>query len=199
MPDRHPASRGQPQARPDHRANGQYYIEDLRSRNQTFVNSKEIAPARRLLKPDDRIKICDFLFRSTTSARQRRSRCPTAAQARATTDEEDDGRHDHDRGDAGQGERPAASSSRSRPTGCGRCWTSAPTCRGRSTSTRCLTQIADTLFDVFKQADRCFVIMLDESGRPIPKVVKTRRAGAGRHAVQPDHRRRRPSTRCSRT
>jgi hypothetical protein len=39
-----------------------------------------------------------------------------------------------------------------------------------------LTQIADTLFNVFRQADRCFVIMLEESGRPIPKVVKNRRA-----------------------
>ena len=39
-----------------------------------------------------------------------------------------------------------------------------------------LTQIADTLFSVFQQADRCFVIMLDEAGRPIPKVVKNRRA-----------------------
>ena len=40
-----------------------------------------------------------------------------------------------------------------------------------------LTQIADTLFGVFKQADRCFVLMLDENARPIPKVVKSRRAG----------------------
>jgi serine phosphatase RsbU (regulator of sigma subunit) len=39
-----------------------------------------------------------------------------------------------------------------------------------------LTQIADTLFTVFRHADRCFVIMLDDSGRPIPKVVKNRRA-----------------------
>ena len=38
-----------------------------------------------------------------------------------------------------------------------------------------LTQIADTLFGVFKQADRCFVIILDESGRPVPKVMKSRR------------------------
>ena len=39
-----------------------------------------------------------------------------------------------------------------------------------------LTQIADTLFGVFRQADRCFVMMLDETQRPVPKVVKTRRA-----------------------
>jgi phosphoserine phosphatase RsbU/P len=37
-------------------------------------------------------------------------------------------------------------------------------------------QLADTLFSVFKQADRCFVIQLDPSGRPYARVVKSRRA-----------------------
>jgi pSer/pThr/pTyr-binding forkhead associated (FHA) protein len=41
--------------------NGAYFIEDLKSRNHTFVNSREVA-GRLALKPDDRIKICDFLF-----------------------------------------------------------------------------------------------------------------------------------------
>jgi|GEM_PF-4569423 len=46
------------------RAGNQYFIEDLRSRNKTFVNGKEVPPlTRQELKPDDRIKICDFLFR----------------------------------------------------------------------------------------------------------------------------------------
>jgi serine phosphatase RsbU (regulator of sigma subunit) len=40
-----------------------------------------------------------------------------------------------------------------------------------------LGQVAETLFGVFKQADRCFVLLLDESGRPVPKAVKTRRVG----------------------
>jgi serine phosphatase RsbU (regulator of sigma subunit) len=39
-----------------------------------------------------------------------------------------------------------------------------------------LAQLADTLLGVYKQADRCFLIMLDESGRPLPKSTKTRRA-----------------------
>ena len=44
--------------------NGTFFIEDLKSRNHTFVNSKEVPPpTRQPLKPDDRIKICDFLFR----------------------------------------------------------------------------------------------------------------------------------------
>src|SRR5262245_48231146 len=45
-------------------ANGQFFIEDLKSRTHTFVNSKEgPPPTRQQLKPDDWIKICDFLFR----------------------------------------------------------------------------------------------------------------------------------------
>ncbi|MBX9580906.1 MAG: FHA domain-containing protein [Gemmataceae bacterium] len=44
------------------RADGQYFIEDLKSRNHTFVNSKEVTD-RTPLRHDDRIKVCDFLFR----------------------------------------------------------------------------------------------------------------------------------------
>jgi serine phosphatase RsbU (regulator of sigma subunit) len=41
-----------------------------------------------------------------------------------------------------------------------------------------LNQTADTMLGVFRQADRCFVILLDEGGRTVPKVVKNRRAGS---------------------
>jgi serine phosphatase RsbU (regulator of sigma subunit) len=36
-------------------------------------------------------------------------------------------------------------------------------------------QIAETLFNVFKQADRCFLLMLDDNGRPAPRVMRSRR------------------------
>ena len=41
---------------------GQYYIEDLKSRNHTFVNGKEVS-SRTVLRPEDKIKICDFLYK----------------------------------------------------------------------------------------------------------------------------------------
>jgi pSer/pThr/pTyr-binding forkhead associated (FHA) protein len=44
------------------RAQGQYYIEDLKSRNHTFVNGKEVS-SRTALRPEDKIKICDFLYK----------------------------------------------------------------------------------------------------------------------------------------
>src|SRR5262249_50805326 len=41
---------------------------------------------------------------------------------------------------------------------------------------RLLPKIVDSLFQLFKQADRCFIILVEEgSGRMLPKVIKTRR------------------------
>ena len=40
---------------------GKFYIEDLKSRNKTFVNNKEIT-TRTLLKDNDKIKICDNIL-----------------------------------------------------------------------------------------------------------------------------------------
>src|SRR3954453_9672803 len=40
---------------------GKFYIEDMKSRNGTFVNNKEVT-TRTLLKDNDRIKICDNLL-----------------------------------------------------------------------------------------------------------------------------------------
>src|SRR5262245_37564027 len=42
---------------------GRYFIEDLKSRNRTYVNGKEAKPGVRVpLRSDDRIDICDFRF-----------------------------------------------------------------------------------------------------------------------------------------
>src|SRR5580693_2297585 len=43
------------------RVQGKYFIEDLKSRNGTFVNNKEVT-ARTLLKDNDQIKICDNIL-----------------------------------------------------------------------------------------------------------------------------------------
>ena len=39
---------------------GRHYIEDLKSRNKTYVNNK-LVDAKTPLNDNDRIKICDFL------------------------------------------------------------------------------------------------------------------------------------------
>ena len=55
------------------RIQGKFYIEDLKSRNGTFVNNKEVT-ARTLLKDNDKIKICDNLLAFYESRPSRRSR-----------------------------------------------------------------------------------------------------------------------------
>lgn len=48
-------------------AHGEYYVEDLRSRNGTFVNEDQIE-GRRELKDKDVIRVCDFSFRFLMNA-----------------------------------------------------------------------------------------------------------------------------------
>lgn len=156
--------------------NGAFYIEDLRSRNHTFVNSKEIG-GRTVLKPDDRIKICDFLFQF------RDERVPSAPKPlpeglRKPKREADE---EFDSGgmttiEATQGKGNVQDFLQVAPSDRLRALLDISTNLSRTLDLDpLLTQIADTLFNVFRHADRCFVILLEESGRPIPKVVKTRR------------------------
>src|SRR5712691_12825593 len=43
------------------RINGRFYIEDLKSRNHTYVNNKEVT-TRTQLADNDKIKICDNIL-----------------------------------------------------------------------------------------------------------------------------------------
>ena len=157
------------------RAQGQFFIEDLKSRNHTFVNNKEVG-ARTPLRPDDRIKICDFLFRfhdERTAAKPK----PIPVDPPEEEEEEDSG---------GMTTIEATKS----PVSAKAFLEVAPSDRLRALldiSTGLsktlelgplLETIAKTLFDVFKQADRCFIILLDEAGKYIPKVTRLRRPGA---------------------
>ncbi|HJZ54889.1 MAG TPA: SpoIIE family protein phosphatase [Gemmataceae bacterium] len=158
------------------RTKEQYYIEDLKSRNKTFVNNKEVS-ARSPLKPDDRIKICDFLFRFHDERVGARP-LPIPPNPPLEEEEEDDpgGMTTIEATktsvsakaflDVAQADRLRALLDIS--TGLSRTLELSPL----------LEQIAKTLFDVFKQADRCFIILLDENGKQVPKVTRNRRPGA---------------------
>jgi serine phosphatase RsbU (regulator of sigma subunit)/pSer/pThr/pTyr-binding forkhead associated (FHA) protein len=156
---------------------GVYFIEDLKSRNHTFVNSKEIA-GRMALKPDDRIKICDFLFQF------RDERAPVAPKPlpEGLRKPEADPNDEPDSGgmttiEATQGKGNVQEFLQVAPSERLRALLEISQNLSRTLELDpLLTQIADTLFDVFRQADRCFVLMVDESLRPVPKVVKNRRA-----------------------
>jgi len=147
-----------------------YYIEDLDSRNGTWVNNEEISE-RTALKNNDRIKICEYLFSFNLDL--------TDA---ANVEFDDDAT-----------ETPStvhASISRMSPKQIIEAQSSdrlrallevSSALSKTLQEDALLPQIATILFNVFKQADRCFVIIReDRDGQEIliPKVIKTRRASA---------------------
>jgi serine phosphatase RsbU (regulator of sigma subunit) len=158
------------------RVGSQYYIEDLKSRNKTFVNSKEV-PARQLLRQDDRIKICDFLFRFHDERVTRPQPLPPWMEKGAAPEREDE---EADTGlttiEAMQGRGNAQQFLDLAPSDRLRALLDISTNLSREINLDpLLARVAETLFGVFKQADRCFVLLLDEAGRPTPKVMRSRR------------------------
>lgn len=153
--------------------NGAYFIEDMKSRNHTFVNSKQVEN-RVQLKSEDRIKICDFLFQFRDERVQKPGKLPSWMQKEQPDAEE---------GDPGgmttieatQGKVSAQDFLQVAPADRLRALLDISTSLSKTLDLEpLLSQIADTLLGVFKQADRCFVLQLDDAGRPIPRVVKSR-------------------------
>jgi serine phosphatase RsbU (regulator of sigma subunit) len=147
-----------------------WYIEDMLSRNGTFVNGQAIA-TRTELKKNDRIRICDFeaIFNDSISAP---SLPPNMATAVAEAEAE---------------EVQSSSTLTSIATHGSKVFESQPLENlrlilqiGNRLSTtleldQLLPKIADNLLQVFKQADRCFVVFQDETnGNLIQEFIRTR-------------------------
>jgi len=156
------------------RINGQYYIEDMQSRNGTFVNNQEIK-APTLLRNGDRIKICDNLFTFQDPAQLP----PLPANMRRGEPEPE-----------GEETTSNVEASIVHPgQGSGRNLFETPStdklallldlASELSQQTfqldQLLPRIVELLFSVFKHADRGFVILAEEgTDRLVPKVIKTR-------------------------
>lgn len=156
------------------RTNGQYFIEDLRSRNNTFVNNKQVT-IRTLLKPQDRVKICDFLFEYQD---ERVKEPPPIPEWMKKEKEEED--------DPGGMTTIEATGSRvnaqnyldTQSTDRLKALLAISTSLARTLELDpLLEQIAETLLKEFRQADRVFLILMDETGKLIPKATKARRPG----------------------
>src|SRR5262245_58350403 len=155
------------------RAGGQFYLEDLKSRNHTFLNNREVTVPTPL-KSEDRIKICDFLFRyHDERAAQERKKVPLYQEYPEVEEDPSGGsttiEHTFQRGQAQQfldaqpAERVRALLD-----------ISASLSKTLDLETL-LGQIADTLFAVFRAADRCFIVLANDEGKLVPRVVKVRR------------------------
>lgn len=157
------------------RTQGNFYVEDLRSRNRTFVNSKEVT-TRTLLKPEDKIKICDFLFRFHDERVQEPP--PLPDWMKKEQEEPDDEPGGLTTIEATGSRVNAQSFLDSQPSDRLRALLEVSTSLSRTLDLEpLLGQVAETLLKEFRQADRCFVILLDESGKPIPKATRARRPG----------------------
>lgn len=151
------------------RQNNQFFVKDLRSRNKTYVNNEEIKPDIPVrLRHNDRIRICDFLFAFYDGAPP-----------------EDLG---PDTGGAKEDEVIPTVMSTVQPGASSQLVLEAQPAEklkmllditNKLTRTleldSLLPQILDSLLTVYKQADRGFIVVRDEGGHLIPKVVKARR------------------------
>ncbi len=169
-------------------SNGNFYIEDLKSRNKTLVNNREITE-RHALKHDDRIKICDFQYLYQDDK-------PQAPKKQTIPDEykpligtlEDTQEEDLKNETSSIEHMVTAKGSDSdllnlQPKDMLRALLEISISLSKTLELDAiLSTIAETSFTVFRQADRCFII-LAEDGKLIPKIVKVRRQGS-----QDDHR-----------
>jgi sigma-B regulation protein RsbU (phosphoserine phosphatase) len=153
------------------RVQGKFVIEDLKSRNGTFVNNQEVT-APTPLKNNDRIKICDNLLAFLETARR-----PLPAELARTapeTEEEDES--------SSTVEATLSSSSSKQILETQPAEKLALLLEIGSELTQTfnleglLPKIVDSLFNIFKQADRGFLILVEE-GKLIPRVIRTRRPG----------------------
>jgi serine phosphatase RsbU (regulator of sigma subunit)/pSer/pThr/pTyr-binding forkhead associated (FHA) protein len=149
------------------RINGRFYIEDKQSRNGTFVNNQAIA-GRTLLKHNDRIRICDFLSAFVD-------------QQPVTPVEPEESAEPEEHENSSTVEAMLSHSSHmlleTQPAEKLRHLLEISANLTKTLDLDALMpKIVESLFQLFRQADRCFVIQAEEgSNRLLPRVVRTRR------------------------
>lgn len=139
---------------------GRFFIEDLKSRNGTHVNNQLIKD-RTPLRDNDRVRICDFLlsFHDT---------------APADDDEEDEPDSTFE---ASVSHHTSSQLLEAQPAEKLKVLLDISTDLSKTLEQdQLLPKIVDRLLDLFKQAERGFVILHDHvTNRLVPKVVKTHR------------------------
>lgn len=156
-------------------ADGEFYLYDNESRNGTYLNNNRMDTklSEVPLKNGDRIRICDVEF--TVSGLEE------GAPVSETQPQMEDLEADAGEEDAPSIEAAVANNNQvldAQPAEKLRGLLEISANLSKTLELEpLLPKIADTLFQVFRQADRCFIILTDEANpsRLIPKVLKTRR------------------------
>jgi len=151
------------------RVNDRFFIDDgkfeegvlkERSRNGTFINNQAVN-ARTVLRHNDKIRICDYVV--------------------VFRDEEGDEEQESEHGDQTTVEAMLDHSSHvlldQQPVEKLRNLIEISGNLSRTLElTQLLPKIVDNLFNLFRQADRCFLIQLEDAGNKlVPRIIKTRR------------------------
>jgi sigma-B regulation protein RsbU (phosphoserine phosphatase) len=141
------------------RVEGHYFIEDRQSRNGTFVNNQAVTN-RTPLKNNDKIRICDFLAVFHENNGDEEADEPTNTTVEAVLNQSS-----HMLLESQPAERLR-----------GLLDISANLNKTLQLE-ELFPKIGDSLFQLFRQADRCFLILSEDDGKKlIPKMVKTRQA-----------------------
>jgi serine phosphatase RsbU (regulator of sigma subunit)/pSer/pThr/pTyr-binding forkhead associated (FHA) protein len=158
----------------------EFYIKDLGSRNKTLINGETVDPKDPIrLRDRDEIRICEFRFQYIESV----ALPPLPDHLRKEEPEEDEGPEEES--------TPLSTVMSSLDAAGGSSYVileAQPADRLKllldvtNTLTRTLDldsllpKVLDSMFSVFRQADRAFMVLKEEgTGRLIPKAVKTRR------------------------
>jgi serine phosphatase RsbU (regulator of sigma subunit) len=156
--------------------NGKLYYKDT-SRNYSTINNKQVTPASgpQLLAHEDRVKISNFLFRYQDERPPAPAPLPQGFLSNLPPISEPKSEL------STVHHSIAAQSARQllelQPSERLRVLLEISTTLAKNLDLdTLLPQIADTLYGVFKQADRCFIIQVDERNRLYAKVFRARRA-----------------------
>jgi serine phosphatase RsbU (regulator of sigma subunit)/pSer/pThr/pTyr-binding forkhead associated (FHA) protein len=154
------------------RRDGKFFIEDLRSRNGTAINNQTIETEKLFpLNDNDKIKICDFQCSFHDPERK-----PLPPELGGPDDEPEEDQQDSSTVEASLSHSShlmmeTQSTERLRAV-----LDISSKLRKTLELDDLLPKILEKLFDLFRQADRGFLILQEEAtGKLIPKVIRTRR------------------------
>jgi phosphoserine phosphatase RsbU/P len=150
------------------RSQGEYYVEDLGSRNKTYLNGTELAPrAQTPLHDNDKIKICDYSYSF---------RLTLPSSLEATPDQ------------SGDAEGASSTLYEAPLPAAGDVVLEGQSAEGlklildasnRFSKTLeldlLLPRIGDCLFQLFRQAERCLIVTRETEEKLVPRMVKARR------------------------
>lgn len=145
------------------RVQGKWYLEDMQSRNGTFVNGQGIK-TRTLLKHNDRIRICDFVaaFHDSVLSTMPDELVSDLSEVQGSTAHETSSGH-------------SSKILANQPAENLKVILQISNYLVKTLELdQLLPRIVDSLFQLFKQADRCFLIVDDGHGKLSPLAIRTR-------------------------